>query len=241
MYNNEKRADAEISLAELLRFAATRWVSMLAAAGLCAVLGFLLPVSAGSGSWEAAGNLILYADVPPTEGISPSEEQQRLANTAAVLTASYRVYEAALAQMDSRLSPAQLAQYVCVGANTRMLYVSVKHSDRAFAEQAANAIRTAAPAIVAETLDGVELRPFGAVYADGADGTPGSRRTNALTGGVLGLAAGFLMVGFCEVMNPTVKSDEELELLTGVPVLGAVPSVNSSEQETARRKKGGRV
>ncbi len=240
MYD-EKSAEPEIHLAELLRFTATRWPVLLAAAVLCASIGFLVPGSAGHGTWEAAGNLMLYADIPPTEGISPTEEHQRLANTAAVLIASYRVYEAALARMDSDMTPAQLAQYVSVGANARMLYVAVTHSDRAFAEQAATAIRAVAPAIVGETLDGVELMPFGAVYANGADETLGNRRTHALTGGVLGLTAAFLMVVFREVMHPAVKSGAELERLTGVPVLGIIPSENSRVREIAHARKGGRA
>ena len=240
--NNEKREDIDINLVDLLRFTAARWVTILVAGVLCAVIGFLLPVSVGSGSWEAAGNLVLYADLPQTEGVSAAEERQKLANAAAVLITSYRVYEAALAQLDSDMTPVQLGQYVSAGANNQLLYVAVKHSDRQFAEDAANAIRTVAPAIVGGTLDGVELKPFGAVHVSGAEGALGSRSANAVAGGVLGLLAALLVVIFCELMNTTVKSGRELEQLTGVPVLGEVPSMHSSRRESARAvKKAGRV
>ncbi len=244
MYTNEKQADIELNLLDLLRFVLTRWGAVLAAAVLCAVIGFLMPVSTTEGTWEAAGSLMLYADnLVPTEGVTPTEAKNQLTGVAAALVPTYRVYENALTIMpDDGTTPAELAQYVSVTSKAHLISVSVKHSDPVFARNAAEAILAAAPSVVADALPGVTLKVFSAVDIRGTEGAAGSRVSNAVLGGVLGGVLGVLVVMLLELLNTTVKNRRELVQLTGVPVLGAIPTVRSSERESSRAiKNAGRV
>ncbi|MBQ9083067.1 MAG: hypothetical protein IJY28_06175 [Clostridia bacterium] len=243
MYTNEKQADIEINLLDLLRFVWTRWAVVLAAAVLCAVIGFLMPVSVTAGSWEASGSLMLYADdLQVTEGISPTAEKEKLTNVAAALISGSQVYADALEIMDSDQLPAELAQYVTVSTKTQLIHISVKHSNPVFARNAAEAIRAAAPAVVAERLPGVRLQAYGTIGVTGTEGGTGSHMSNVVLGGVLGAVLAVLLIVLAELLNTTVKSRRELEQLTGAPVLGAMPTVRSSERESARAiRKAGRV
>jgi len=54
---------------------------------------------------------------------------------------------------------------------------------------------------------------------------------NALGGLVLGLLVGALVVVAWELMDDTLKTSEQTEQVTGLPVLGAIPAVTGSECE----------
>lgn len=246
MNTSNVRDEIEINLMDLFRFLKTRWAVMVAAALLCALIGALLPPAApAGGEYEAATNLMVYADdLKLPDGVSEQSELSRLSASAAAMTQSYRVYAAALAQMGSNMTPAELSACVSVGTmnNTQMLYIAVKHTDKAFAEEAAAAIAAVAPSIVTEALpDVTRMTQFGEVSVSGKEGTPGSRTKNIVLGGVLGLVGALMVVLMLEVLHTGVKSEEELEQLIQVPVLGVLPTEASSVRETARAaKKAGR-
>lgn len=49
-------------------------------------------------------------------------------------------------------------------------------------------------------------------------------KTNALGGGILGLMIGALIVVAWELFDPTIKTSEQAEKTTGLPVLAAIPA-----------------
>jgi capsular polysaccharide biosynthesis protein len=49
-------------------------------------------------------------------------------------------------------------------------------------------------------------------------------KTNALGGGILGLMLGALVVVAWEMLDDTLKTSEQTERATGLPVIGAVPA-----------------
>lgn len=235
MYTNAKQPDVELNLLEVLRFMRTRRIAVLAAALLCAVLGVWMPVTTTSGAWEASGSLMLYADgLPSTEGVSPTEEKNKLTHVAQALLSGPRVCAAALEHMGGEMTAAELAQYVTVSTKTQLIVVTVKHSDPVLTRQTAEAILAVAPSVVADALPVVQLRPFATVEVTGTSGTTGSRTVNAVLGGAVGAVLGALTVMLLELLNTTVKSRRELAQLTDAPVLGVIPTVRSGERESAR-------
>ncbi len=52
-------------------------------------------------------------------------------------------------------------------------------------------------------------------------------KVNALGGGILGLLVGALVVVAWELLDTTLKTSEQTEKATGLPVLGAIPAVRS--------------
>ena len=53
-------------------------------------------------------------------------------------------------------------------------------------------------------------------------------KTNALGGGILGLLVGALVVVAWELLDDSLKTSEQAEKATGLPVLGAIPALRQT-------------
>ena len=61
------------------------------------------------------------------------------------------------------------------------------------------------------------------------------KQLNLILGAIFGLLGGFALAFFLEYMDDTIKTKEELERITDVPLLGVIPAISGRRTEVTRR------
>ena len=123
-----------------------------------------------------------------------------------------------------RVSPGMIRSAMSAGSinETEVFRVSISHSDPAMAQAIANAIADAAPAALANIVEGSSTKVVDRAGLPAAPYYPSTMR-NAVLGVLIG---GFLAVAIVAVtvlMDVRVRSEEDLARLSQAPVLGVIP------------------
>lgn len=119
---------------------------------------------------------------------------------------------------------------------TNALAITVTGSDAQVCADTANAIRNAAPDVFTKYYTGGEAVPFGRPAAvPGAHSSPNETRY-ALFGFVGGLIISVLIAIIIEIVDTTIKPDDDLLKLYNVPVFAEIIDFDA---EPGSKKKGG--
>lgn len=121
--------------------------------------------------------------------------------------------------------------------NTEIIKVSIKTTDPAIAREIANAIAEVAPEKIQNFIERSDVR-----IIDGAkiSNTPVSPniRNNTILGALLGLVLSISFILLRELFDVRVKSADDLVARFSLPVLGAIPEIYVSFDDTAYSEDG---
>lgn len=161
---------------------------------------------------------------------------QQLVSNYSILMTTKPVLEAAVQQLDGRLTTAQLAAAVSADSmgETSWLKVSVTLEDADLAEDACNAIAAVSAAKFGE-LDAASAKVVEVSAA--AQTAPHVART-AIIGALLGLVVAVAIILLRQLTDNTVHDRHDLKEHLDVPILGEIPSF---ELAKASKRKGGRT
>lgn len=161
---------------------------------------------------------------------------QQLVNNYSILMTTKPVLEAAVQQLDGRLTTAQLAAAVSADnmGETSWLKVSVTLEDADLAEDACSAIAAVSAAKFGE-LDAASAKVVEVSAA--AQTAPHVART-AIIGALLGLVVAVAIILLRQLTDNTVHDRHDLKEHLDVPILGEIPSF---ELAKASKRKGGRT
>lgn len=134
------------------------------------------------------------------------------------------VMSAVIDKLQMNITPAQLRSMVSaqVQGETEIFSVTVTSPNPQMSADIANAIAEIAPGIVSGIISGSQAKVI-----DYASVPSGRSSPNYFTSAILGVLAGtvlaIVLIILADRMDVRLKNEDELEKLSGVPVLGVIP------------------
>lgn len=169
--------------------------------------------------------LVVQQQEEGSVGLADLQASERLANTFTELVTVRPVLESAIARGGLNITPEELEKRLTVSSppTTQLLEISAEASNANAASDLANLV---AETFIASNQSALADRPGTVSIVERAQAplNPASPSPvlNALLGAFLALMATGIIVAFVEYLDDTVKNDEAVARLTGLPVVGYV-------------------
>jgi polysaccharide biosynthesis transport protein len=177
--------------------------------------------------------LVIQQQQEGSIGIADLQASERLANTFTRLVTVRSVLEEAIARGGLALTPEQLEERLSVSSppTTQLLEITAEASDPEAARDIANVV---GETFIASNEASIGTRPGIVSIVERAQ-TPlepsaPSPTLNALTGAILAFLATGAIVAMVEYLDDTVKTDEAVAQLTGLPIVGYVTQFARAEK-----------
>ena len=231
----EQQLEQQIDLLELLMVYLRKWWLIV----LCGILGgsiallytyFCITPLYRSGVSIYVNNVRSgeYIENVTSSDLSTSK---MLVSTYVNIISSNTVLEKVIADAGLDYTPDQLRGMLSASQvdETEIFWVYITHPDPNEAARIANAVADIAPAEIEEFVEGSSCKIID--YAQVPQGriSPSYSR-NTLLGGVVGAFAVVCVLTLLHFMDVRLKSEEDLEDLFELPVLGQIPAFTQSSQ-----------
>lgn len=230
----------EIDLREIGRLLLKRaWVIVL-----CAVLlgGLALGYTANFVTPMYQATTILYVN-NNTEYENSSNKVNstdlavalRLVNSYVDIVRREVVMSAVIDKLHMNISPAALRGMVSaqVQGETEIFSVTVTSPNPQMSADVANAIADVAPGIISGIISGSQAKVIDYARVPSGRSSP-NYSTSAMLGALVGAALAILFIILADRMDVRLKNEDDLEKLSGVPVLGVIP--NFAEDKKPAKK-----
>ena len=185
--------------------------------------------------------LVVQQQDPGNVGLADLQASERLANTFTELVTVRPVLETAIQRGGLRMTPGELDERLTVSSppTTQLLEVSAEASNPEAARDLANLV---AETFIETNQSALGSRPGIVSIVERADAplqpAAPSRALNAIIGAFLAFAATATIVGLVEYLDDTVKNDETVARLTGLPVVGYVAQFARPEKPGEQLRAG---
>ncbi|MBN1775813.1 MAG: hypothetical protein JW817_05040 [Clostridiales bacterium] len=150
----------------------------------------------------------------------------KLVNSYSVLCKTDRVLEQVISELQLPLTTGALGDKISVTSakDTEIIHIAVRDGDPARAQAIANSVTRIFQSEVAEIMkmDNVQIIDEARLPTNPV--AP-NRVRNVALGVALGLMIGFGLAFMIEIMDRSVKSEEQVTDLLGIPVLGSIPKI----------------
>jgi len=230
----------EINLGRLLRVLLKKWWLLL----LVAVLGggvaytytryFITPLYNTNIS-VYVNNSVAGAANPDTITTGDLTASQRLVNTYVTIISSNTVLGEVSENINFMYTPEDIRSMMACAAvkDTEIFKVTIINKDQEVAAMIANAIADVVPTEIPKFIEGSSVKIVDYAAVPDSPFTPNFSR-NA----VLGFVAGFLLVALIlmlvDVFDMRIKSEEDLEKLSDIPILGTIPDFSQNNKDKYR-------
>lgn len=163
------------------------------------------------------------------------EIARRITETYLIVLKSDVVLEAVADQCELGYSAAQIRSMISATAveETPIIKMSITNADPEHAVEVANVIAEVAPTRIAEYLEGSAVRILDYPKVPTGPSSP-NFRSNVMIGAVVGLVLSCLAVVVIDMLDVRIKTEEDLEELSDLPILGTIPDMDGA----VRGKKG---
>ncbi len=221
----ERQGEIEIDLKELIFALLKKWWIM----GICAVLfaaaGFSWASFLIEPTFESTTSVyVISRQNADTTTYSDMQLSTQLMKDLSVLAASRTVAERVIENLDLDMSVKELQDCIRVSSatDTRIMYITVIHTDPVMSQKIANAVREAAATHAIKVMDVEAVNVAETANLPTHKSAPSITKytvLGALIGGIL--AAGILTVLF--FMDDTVKTPDDIEKYLKLSVLATIP------------------
>ncbi len=221
----ERQGEIEIDLKELILALLKKWWIM----GICAVLlaatGFCWARFFKEPTFESTTSVyVISRQNADTTTYSDMQLGTQLMKDLSVLAASRTVAERVIENLNLEMSVKELQDCIRVSSatDTRIMYITVTHTDPVMAQKIADAVREAAAAHAMKVMDVEAVNVAETANLPTHKAAPSITKytvLGALIGGVL--AAGILTVLF--LLDDTLKSPDDIEKYLKLSVLATIP------------------
>ncbi len=135
--------------------------------------------------------------------------------------------------IDEKITVGQLKKMITVEAvtNTEIIRVSVRTPDRMKSREIANIIAGVAPEKIRKFIDRSDVKIIDEAETSQSPVSP-NVRNNTILGALLGLILSISFILLKELFDVRVKSADDLVARFKLPVLGAIPEINISYDES---------
>lgn len=157
------------------------------------------------------------------------------------LAKSRPVLETAVSKLNLDMSLNALAASITVDVpqDTRILQIAVENEDPETAKEIADTVREAVRNQIEEIMD---VEAVNTVEEGNLPAAPSSPNTmkNTILGGLLGILAAIGVIVLINVLDDTIKSQEEVEQYLGLNVLTLVPLKEGASKPKKAKKSSGK-
>lgn len=215
----------ELNLSELFRFIKKKaWIIAIVLL-ICILLSAVFTLAFTEPTYTAATRIyVLNRASDSLISSSDYNVSAYMANDYRVLITGKNVTQKVVEQLDLDMTITELTQKISVDfvSNTRVLEISVTHTDPEQAAQIANCVREVASLQIKQIMD---VDAINLIYEASVPTSKGgvSLTTNILRAVLAGLvvSVGILVVVFR--LDDTLRNEEDVEHYLGLSVLGAIP------------------
>jgi len=207
--------------------------------GLVLLIPILAAIATGLYSWfvlddvyQASSTVIVSnqkttADTSSQLTYSDYTLNVQLVNSYRVICKTNRVLDQVIAELGLPMSTAQLSDKVSVtsASDTEIIHILVKDKDPVLAQSITNSITRI---FQSEVKDIMKMDNVQIIDEAPLPRTPvePNRVKNVMIGALAGLVIGIGLAFLLEYLDRSVKTEEQVQELLGVPVLGVVPVID---------------
>ncbi len=161
-----------------------------------------------------------------TTSISDLNASERLVNTYMEIVKSNTVLEKVAANDNLDYSLESLKRMVSTQAvqNTEIFYVKVISDNPHHAQLLANQIATDAPGEIMDFVEATSVKVIDRATLPKVPATPNVKLNTAI-GFLLGLVLSVLLVLLLDMLDVTIRSEEDIRKMTDLPILGNIPFI----------------
>ena len=234
-----------ISLKELLETLKKRLLLIVSITVIAAIISgvvsyyFLTPI------YQASTQILVNQKKSEQSVYSPSEVQTnlQLINTYNVIIASPAILDIVSKDLNLGMTAAQLKGKITVGSekDSQVVNLAVQDPDAKVAAQIANktaeVFKKEIPSIM--NVDNVSILAKADVTENPAPIKP-RPLLNVAIAIVVGLMAGVGLAFLLEYFNNTIKNEQDIEKILGLPILGVIATIDDQKMEEAVARRAAR-
>lgn len=233
--------EVEIDLMELLFAIKAKAVLILAVGILGGLISFAYAFFLTTPMYKSTASMLVISKDTTVSSLSDLQLATNLTNDYMILAVSQPVLEQVIEDLNLSVTYQELGKLITVNnpTSSRILEFTVEYSDPAMAAEIVNDLTTVATNYIAKHMDVLPPTVF-------ETGIPAeypsslSLKKYVAIGVLLGLIISAGIVVLREILDDTVKDEEDVEKYLDLPVLAAVPDRKDYINMKDRRKGGSR-
>lgn len=235
---NDNVKEQEIDLGRLLRALKKSWIVLVAVTLLAAVAGFLFTEFFVAPEYESEARAVVDVGTNSTAIVDNSGNvinpgsmttSQNFVKLFTEIIKSSKTLDPVLDELRAEgvnMTYEQLKSMIVIESvnGTQIISMTVRHTDKELAYTIVEKVFDKAPEIIDETLtNGSFIVTDAPRYVNGGNAVSPNVFRNAVLCAVVALVVAVAIVIVCEIFNNKIKSEEDLEGVLGVPVIGKIP------------------
>jgi len=233
----------EIDLQQLFLILRQRiWLIVISTVSL-GLIAFLISTQIIVPQYTASASLYVYNNneerAKDTITSTDLNTSQQLVQTYIVILTSNTVLDKVAQELDGHYTTGELRDIISASAinDTEAFKISVTNADPAAAQKITNAVVSVAPKEIVRVVKagGVEVIDYATRPTDPS--SPNVVR-NSMIGALIGLVLSILITVVLEMLNTTVRCEEDLTEQFNLPVLGVIPSLAIREEKVGTNNYG---
>ena len=155
-----------------------------------------------------------------------------LADVYTIIIKSDTVLQPVIDELKLNMSYESLSKAISVSTvnSTQVITVSMQHSDAEYAKKIIAEVVKVAPPIIKDKVEAgsVKIISEARISNNGNPVSPNVTR-NAIIGALIGFVLTLAVVFIQELMNNTLKTEDDISRVLGIPLLGIIPEVDEKE------------
>lgn len=235
---NRPRTEEAIDIIELLFVLKGKIVWLVLSALLGGLLAFAYTTYRVTPMYQASLQMIVNTKRDAYSVVTASDvtSAESLVATYAAVIKSNRVLDRVIEKLELNMSWTALNGMISVNPvnNTPVINLVCTNADPEMARRIVNTISEVAPAIIVDAVEAGSCKVISDAYCSGSPVSPNVRKETMKGIGLGAALAAGIVVGL-HLLNDSVRSEEQLTQLTGVPVLSSIPLVGKSVKHKGKK------
>jgi capsular polysaccharide biosynthesis protein len=232
-YGDRMQIEEGYSIRELIDILLAHLKMILIITIVAGLLAFVISQFFITPQYEASVKLFVNnsrAGQADTTSISDLNASERLVNTYMEIVKSNTVLEKVALNDNLDYSIESLKKMVSTQAvqNTEIFYVKVMSDNPHHAQLLANRIAMDAPEEIMDFVEATSVKVIDFATLPTDQATPNVKLNTAI-GLLLGLVLSVLLVLLLDMLDVTIRSEEDIKRLTDLPVLGVIPFIETMD------------
>ena len=239
--NAPQPEEKNIDLVELMYHVLSRVHYVL----VCALVGAIIMVVQAASAvpvYSATAKLYIVGSQGATINVSDLQLGSMLTMDYEEVFRTWEVHEMVRSQLGVDYTYSQLQSMIRISnpEDTRILYITARHSNAQMAADIANAYASAARTFILQTMDAEEPNLFSVALVPSVASVV-SKASNAVKGFMLGavLAVGVIVLLF--VLDDRPRTPEHIQQAADIPTLAVIPSISKKELTAQKRRRSREV
>lgn len=231
-----------ISLKELFVTLKKRWMLILGITGLAVIVAAVVSIYYLNPIYQTSTQLLVNQSKEEKGNVYNSNEVQtnlQLINTYNVIIKSPAILDIVIEELNLNMSTKQLNDKITVQSeqDSQVLNVTVQDSNHETAVTIANTTASVFQREITEIMavDNVKILASAEYNSEPVQVQP-KPLLNIAIALVVGLMASVGLVFLLEYLDNTVKTEQDIEQILGVPVLGAIMEINEKKEMKAKQR-----